>query len=312
MRKGLTVSLLIFVALISTTFIAAYQGVKRVQAMTVRFNVKDLRERGLEIVGPLDPSFDNRVNTCVGSKRAKDLQNLKPFTMFLVNHGKTDLVAYVLRWEFVRTNGIATTTYNAYGQPGVLMGYEVKQTSPAGKKHIIAPGKARLFSPLAPIDSDSDEGTGMGGGTYAGEASDIDLSSRNYERIKSDLPRLANITVSVDGAFFADGTFVGPNNSHLFETIKAEIDAKRDLLALIGNAGTSEDALNQAWQSVQSISNTEPPVRRMDSTPNELYRIYAQEFARHMVGLSDYYGRNKASEYLVNLHKARKPTLKKD
>jgi hypothetical protein len=293
----------------SGILLTAHFGVKRVQAMKTRFNVKDLRESGLEIVGPLDPSFDNRVSEYFEGKSVNDLQDMKPFTIFLNNHGKTHLIAYVLKWELTRRDGIGTTSYKADGQPGILMGYSVNPHAPPGQTHVISPGKSRLFSIMSPIDPGEEKM--MGGGTFATNEKQINLSSRSYERIRSELPLLANITVSLDAAFFADGTFVGPNSSHYFESIKAEIDAKRDMLAMLANAARSKEDLAQAWQSIQSISDTVPPALRLDSTPDEIYKYHSQTFARYILAIRDQYGQEKATQHVKDFHNSRKPELKK-
>src|SRR6267154_3042870 len=200
--------------------------------MTVRFNVKDLRESGLEIISPVDPSFDGLISSHFNNKPSSQLEAMKPFAVFLSNLSNKPLVAYVLKWEMTRANGTPTTTFSSFGQPGVLLGYGTNFPDVPGATLIIAPGSARLFSVSSPIDPAG--AVGMGGVAFGSKSSDgFEPSVKPLERANNELRKMTNITVSLDAAMFADGTFVGPNTSRYYERLKAEIDAKKDLLARI-------------------------------------------------------------------------------
>jgi len=49
------------------------------------------------------------------------------------------------------------------------------------------------------------------------------------------LSESVKVIVSIDGVLFADGTFVGPDSQGYFGSLKAEIDARRDLVEEIAS-----------------------------------------------------------------------------
>jgi hypothetical protein len=278
--------------------------------MTVRFNVKDIKEYGLEIISPLDPSFGSLTAAYFNGRPSPQLEAFKPFAVFLKNRGSKPLVAYVIKWEIVRPDGRITTTYNSYAQTGVLMGYGVGIATQPGLRQIIDPGSVRLFSSASPIDVD--EGNAMGSTGYyatATEAANVDPVLKVSDRIKSQLRQSKSITVSLDGAFFADGTFVGPNTSGYFERIKAEIDAKRDLLEQVERAGKKQVDLDRVFEAIETKSNSEPLSPSGDSSPEALYRYHTQAFAREIVGLKNAYGKERTTDHLKSLYNLRKPTI---
>src|SRR5688572_27739739 len=123
MRRRSVIAVLVFGALITGILLTAYGLTRRAQAMTVRLNVKDIKEHGLEIITPLDPSFDHLAAKYFKGKPSAELEAFRPFSVFIKNRSNKYLVAYVLKWEILRTDGTATTGFKAYAQPGVLMGY---------------------------------------------------------------------------------------------------------------------------------------------------------------------------------------------
>ena len=312
MRKRSIVALLVLGALIAAILLTSYGLTRRVHAMTVRFNIRDIKEHGLEIMGPLDPSFDSLASTYFKGRQSSKLAAFKPFSVFLKNQGSKALVAYVLKWEVVGPDGTVSTNFNSYAQTGVLMGYGVGIRTTPGTRQIIDPGSVRLFSSASPIDVD--EGNSIGStGYYAtsNDAASFDPSSKVADRIKSQLRQCTSITVSLDGAFFADGTFVGSNSSGYFERIKAEIDAKRDMLELIENACNKPADLDRVFETIQAKSNIESLPPSLDSSAEALYEYHAQLFAREIVGLKDSYGQERTTDHLRALYHMRKPTITK-
>jgi len=79
------VSVIVLGALITAILLTSYGLTRRVQAMTVRFNVKDIKEHGLEIIDSLDPSFDSLASTYFKGRASSQLEAFKPFAVFLKN-----------------------------------------------------------------------------------------------------------------------------------------------------------------------------------------------------------------------------------
>jgi len=97
-----------------------------------------------------------------------------------------------------------------------------------------------------------------------------------------ELREYVEIRVSVDGAFFDDGTFVGPDTTHFFSKVQASVDAKRDLLEEMSFAREHGLSLSRVFKNVQEVASS-PDVSSF-STQADHYnyhkKIYAQEVLR--------------------------------
>jgi hypothetical protein len=92
--------------------------------------------------------------------------------------------------------------------------------------------------------------------------------------------------VSIDAAFFDDGTFVGPDTSNFFAQTKAVVSAKRDFLnelaAEVGNSGKTTDSFDQrlqqiATQSIESLDSSSTPTDYYNFFKKLCERIFANE-----------------------------------
>lgn len=65
----------------------------------------------------------------------------------------------------------------------------------------------------------------------------------------------AEVLAVLDGAFFADGTFVGPNETGYFEDVKASFEATRDLaselLRAVRSGASADEAMNRVLAFVK-------------------------------------------------------------
>lgn len=94
-----------------------------------------------------------------------------------------------------------------------------------------------------------------------------------------------DIHVSLDGAFFEDGSFVGPNESRVFEIIKSEVGAKQHVLSYIVTSvsqGRTIDAVANELQASLPLSRPE-----LSRTPDG-----------SISGLDDYFRFQYVSEFL--------------
>ena len=105
---------------------------------------------------------------------------------------------------------------------------------------------------------------------------DEELTVRFSESVK--------VTASVDGALFADGTFVGPDTKHFFATLTAERDARKELYTEIVELMKASTKPEAAVDHVQALVNTklgstQPPPGK-DGNYIFAKRRYAMELFR--------------------------------
>jgi len=115
------------------------------------------------------------------------------------------------------------------------------------------------------------------------------------QRFSAQAAQFTEITVSIDAAFFDDGTFVGPDTSNFFSQTKAVIDAKRDFLnelaSEVSNSGKARDSFYGHLQEIVT-----QPIEPIDSssTPTDYYNYFKKLSASEFLGMKERQGEDKA------------------
>lgn len=298
----------IFLAILITICTSIVWATRRAQSMDIRFNVKDYPEYGLYIVSPVNQDF-NKLLSSNQSYTVDDRQ--KTFSVFLKNTGPHTLVAYALKWELLRSDGRVITHTMSYAQPGLLMGERLsKEDIKNSLGVLIGPGYHKLFSWGGPISGSINQEfkTNIGVVTSKDAPQPDDLQAASTQ-LNAQLLHATDITVSIDGAFFEDGTFVGENTSEYYEQMDAQIRAKRDVLDTISSA--TKESSDKAFDEVEGVANAEAIRIQKESTPIDHYNFYKRIFAREITGMKKGYSKSRAVEYAQSQRNKNWPKLRK-
>jgi hypothetical protein len=292
-----------------------------VQAVGIQINVRDFPEHGLTIISPSDPSFNDKASSLFNGKQSAFSESLKPFSVLLTNTSDKSIVAYILKWEMVRADGTVFTRETGGANPAALMdggtaGYEYLSTT-AGVA--VKPNGIRYISSIIPLSED------QGGRitSYAGGSSDKNalpdlqqaVQTRNYEgllnSVIAEMQSCISMTVSIDGAFFEDGTFVGPDSTNLFARVQGNVDAKRDLLQEVAFALKHNRSSKEVFNDIEEIVKTPDIGIAPFSTPEVYYNYYKRQYADEILHMRKVLGEEKA--IAISLQPLRKqwPKLKK-
>ncbi|SRR6266498_472381 len=302
-RYAITVvSLLGVVCMVSVMF----AGIRRGSGMQVRFNSRDLRENGVHIITSSDPSFDE-----IAAKhfRNRSPESLKPFSVFLKNSGARLALAYALTWELRNTDGrIISSNTVVYSEPGILMGNEI----PKDLKHTTAiePGSVRCFSRDSQIEADAVETIGEQDTVRKSSEGKADASTDIRAMLAAELSHTTDVTVSLDGVVFDDGTFVGPNVTGFFEQMQALVNAKVDLLRDIAVA-SEQGTLDQAFDSIRAMSREPDIVFGENSSADNYYHHFRKLYATEITNKDNVYGKETLVPYLVKSYHRARPILRK-
>ncbi|HXG65591.1 MAG TPA: hypothetical protein VNO70_10820 [Blastocatellia bacterium] len=183
-----------------------------------------LSEYGIEIVGPTEAAFTTLMSKQLQKTSRMDIDTLKSSSAFVINNSGQSIAALKVKWELLQRDGRRIVHYQSFS--GGL-----RVISDAGSAHLseeIALKDHRLVSLLViPNGPDGSFRVNLGGGG-------VDKARQLSESVK--------VTISVDGVLFGDGTFVGPDTGDFFESLKAEIEARTDVLEEFARAlnGDSE------------------------------------------------------------------------
>lgn len=175
---------------------------------------------------------------------------------------------------------------------------------------VIFPGSARLVS-LISVDGAStlsvpttpDEAEKMRGGVSPDRTALL-------ERAYLELEKFTDITVTIDGAFFGDGNFVGDDSSGFFERISAQVKARRDFLKELN--ARSVNKTNDELQAFAASIASQPAGRlKSKSTPTEHYNYWRNIYANEIVSSCRVMGNEKALQRALSSISKPWPELKK-
>lgn len=244
MKKAVLAASIVIMALVATAGFSL-KG-RRMRANNIQVNVKALPEYGLTIVSPSDPSFNEEVSALLPLKDEREelisyIETAKPFCVFVNNADSRRVVGCNLKWELTKENGEVAAMSISYSSPGVFMGMRQPEDELlANGGYIIGSNLTRFFSLEGLL-------TDLVYGELARRNSSLPALNDKSKQVirertvslntqyKDLLQSVVSMTVSIDGAFFEDGTFVGPDTNGFFAQTQGQVDARRDLAKLVEN-----------------------------------------------------------------------------
>jgi hypothetical protein len=311
------IGLIVLLAVVSL-FVSAALVLRRTRAVDVAVNVRDLPEYGVRLVSAADPSFNGLAAANLKNISPDNIESNKPFSVFIKNTGNRDLVAYVLKWELVVEDGSIRTHISSEGNPHLLMGAEpTKNPALIELSPVVKPAKVKFCSWIAPAE---DQGIGsMTGGTSAGSGDPEVLrrmarGGKNNEirdYMQTQLRQGRSITISVDGAFFDDGTFVGPNTTGFYEQIQAQIKAKHDLLEEANNAFAGGKQPDEIFKMLEPYTSLPQASYNSGSTPEDVYDFWKKTYAEEAINMRRGGGARPVLDRMLSLYRKPWPELKR-
>jgi hypothetical protein len=125
----------------------------------------------------------------------------------------------------------------------------------------------------------------------------------------ADLQKYKSMTVSIDGVFFEDGTFLGPDTTGFFATVEAYVNAKRDLLQEINFAVKNKRSLDEIFTYIEELASSPLPNKRLSQA--DLYNLYKKANAEEMLRLRTASNGQRAVEIELHQYQKKWPKLKK-
>jgi hypothetical protein len=212
-----------------------------------------------------------------------------PTSVFLINESNRTLVAYDLTYDFHAADGKLNSNEFSPTFLPALMDLARDRLS-EDRAVVILPGHTRLISPLFGF-------VGLSKGQplppFADESAERRQKELMASAIKSTLAWTSRATITLDGAFFEDGLFIGPNASAFFENTKAMIDAQRDLLEWFVEAVRMRERKRESADSVFSeLENMVEGMPRPTSQGSsaDFYKNEKLELAREILRMRDRIG----------------------
>lgn len=261
MKKIVVALFLVAMSAVSGAFV--WRGA-RGQAINMKISVKDLHEHGVRIISPTDPSFDRRAQAFVNSESQETIQTIKAFAVIVENTRNIAIVGTRLNWEIIKLNGTIINMPVGSANPRALMDRgESKGVHTAGGA-AIGPHSTRFISLIGSAGEGEKVDARSSWLSFRGSRSEMEEFNAAVARGERDeafnksvigklLREARSVTVSIDGVFFEDGTFVGEDKTGFFEEIKAYVDAEYDLATEISVANKQGKTPNDIFEQVRDF-----------------------------------------------------------
>jgi hypothetical protein len=256
---------------------------------TIKITGKGLPAYGLTVIGFSDPQFDGMMTDYFGDDPPELIKIVAPTSVFLVNESNKTLVAYDLTYDFQAADGkVNSNEFSPTFLPALM---DLAQDRLAEDRAVvILPGRTRLISPLFGF-------VGLSKGQplppFADESAEKRQKEQMASAIKSTLAWTSGVTITLDGAFFEDGSFVGPDTSAFFENTKAMIDAQRDLLEWFVEAVRARERKGESTDGVFSeLKNMvkEMPRPTSQGLSADFYKNEKRELAEEILRMRERIG----------------------
>jgi hypothetical protein len=257
----------------------------------VSLKIKDIREHGLVIVGRSDPDFESLNGTLSKGGVRLDL-SIQPY-VFIKNLGNKRMIAYSLKWELLKDDGRVVTKTRSYSREDILMGKEAPEDP--SDRIILRPNAARLFSLAGYGDGQEISLTPV---STTGAKSDTEMLQKLEQTglltgVGKELDHTVDVTVTLDGAFFEDGAFVGPNTSSFFERTSMQIDAKnhmvQEILKRLNQGDTPADVMKYLSAKADTLGEANSPAGQR-AKPEEIFKSEEKRFLDDALGIRAFAG----------------------
>jgi hypothetical protein len=202
------------------------------------------------------------------------LDDLRDFSVFIVNNSDQPIVGYSVRWEIGDT-GVTKTISS-------VSDYWLAIPDPKLEKGVIAPGSYRFVS-LA-------QRAGGFGGRFDNETIDgmraqsVAVGSANNLRDK--LKDGHDWRVRIDGVIFVDGRFIGENKGEFLEITRAKVDADRDfyrsLVAGLDDGRPLDALLQERLTMAEAACKASPGEKAL--SPAWFYQGRQKSLAQGLIG----------------------------
>ena len=268
----------------------------------MEFHCGDLPQYGVVLVPPTSPEYDAMVADIQrGSDHPVEGSPPLPETMrvrigeqdretsaILWNHSRNGIAAIQQVWTFEETSGRTNSSSIGGGMnPSVLLPFGIpeKLLKLYGYWHVILPGSKRYLSASGEQVGDNSDVRPPGpdevwtGGVAGGR------SGGNRSR-----GPMKEVTLTLDGVFFTDGGFAGPNQKGLWERVVSSAEAHVRVLKIARQEHDGGTAAAQILAAIESVTGPAPdrppiPVPPRGAATRESYAELALQALAWQIGM---------------------------
>lgn len=286
MKKSILTIALLAIG-VCTTIGFTHRNEKK-KSVNTRINTKDLAEHGLTLIKSTNSYYKSVMGTPPQSQLNPKLEALKPYSVLLKNSSHKTLIAFNLKWEITKSDGQVLTAQSGHMNSRRLFNTRDKSKT----KSVLEPGAA-LFCSVAGVADVSQLADVQFAGLRAtvgpkGEAQSVQQASQDessdtgIDNLIMHLSEAVSITVSIDGALFEDGTFVGTDSGNLFGWLSSLVKARKDLLQEMKTIQRDQNS-DKVNKRLEEVSNSPKVDLGPESSSDDFYRFNRKRFAQTLL-----------------------------
>lgn len=243
----------------------------------MEFECQDLREYGVVLIPPSSPAYDPLLES-VRHRLEYPVKGSPPYTeamkdriydedratsAILVNRSRSAIASIQWIRKYQESSGRVAQSVSGPGMSQSIIlpfGMPERSLKVAGYWNTILPGSARYVSPAGAVLGDnSDVRPPRGDEIWPGKGvMKWGANARNMLR-----PEIVKITLILDGVFFVNGGFAGPNAGKMWEQVTASADAHQQVSRIARMGRERRSAPQQILADIQNVTGVwtdRPPI----------------------------------------------------
>jgi hypothetical protein len=184
-------------------------------------------------------------------------------SVMIQNKSPHSIAGYALQWKITTQSGKVLTHNQEYLEPPA---FDVGQRLRYG----ILPQTFSLVSPYYTWNA-----TMLKGLANATSARPVP-----NEGFSKSLQEAASVSVALDGVFYEDGSFVGPDNSLFFEHVQHQLASRRQIAQFVSTAISRGQNAESLAAALTAKVNSGANINAMTPNDNEMSQLYDSYEAR--------------------------------
>lgn len=253
--------------------------VRNEKPLLADFQTKDFPEHGVHLIGPWHPSFAKLAQMM----KSDEVSGTAIPPVFLQNTSKHSVVGYRITWTCVDKARIADVRDKSNIISYVFLHADESERIQAMARdlNVMEPNSTWFVSQDGPTKRVQEVETEKW------------MPGSELQRVSS---HCAKLTISLDGLFFDDGTFLGPDTTAFFNEVESQMDARHEVLSRVKNDLKSGIGFEDVFRELEQIAGQpEPDLPELPSRGQYL-SFFRRIFAKDILGMKDSFGTAKAIE----------------
>lgn len=272
--------LVVFAIVLSLAVTRREPVIYKAEVSTMKFNIRDLSEHGLSLIAPSDPVLTKNRETVT----------FNPYSIILKNASGRPVVGYSIKWEcFDGKVESANRDMSHDVRASHILGIVLTYGQESDRRGILN----RLQGAIKPHSTWFISEDGARPLSTGVDDAETGFDEAAFAEVRAACPIM---TVTLDGIFFDDGTFIGPDTTEFFDRVKTQMDTRYELLQGILNDLKTGKAPSEVFRGLEQIRDREGQPQGGEMTRKELRSYFRNKYAQDVLGKKEMWGPDKALE----------------